>query len=61
MMKAQAKAEAAMAKGTVSAVFVAATTSAPNTGEIADSVAGSIDRAEEEEQQLKGSSRLKQA
>lgn len=33
----------------------------PNTGEIADSVAGSIDRAEEEEQQLKGSSRLKQA
>lgn len=28
-MKAQAEAEAAMAKGTVSAVFVAATTSAP--------------------------------
>lgn len=38
-----AKAKAAMAKGTVSAVFVAATTSAP-TQEIADSVAGSIDR-----------------
>lgn len=42
-MKADAKAKAAMAKGTVSAVFVAATTSAP-AQEIADSVAGSIDR-----------------
>lgn len=42
-MKADEKAKAAMAKGTVSAVFVAATTSAP-AQEIADSVAGSIDR-----------------